>query len=161
MGKNTRYSRKTNNRRLLRKGEKLKFTIKRTSSKVNTSIYRAFLDKSEVTIEFNHNTQIGTFYYVTNNPKSTQSKWDTSNFETWARNHIQTTLKGEKMEKVTRFHYSLAIDTQDQNDTEALENLIGEISTILRKSAEEGQIRGSHFDSEMTETIDEDIAFDE
>ena len=139
----------------------MKFTIKRTSSKVNTSIYRAFLDKSEVTIEFDHDTHIATFYYVTDNPKSPQSKWDTSNFETWARNHIQTTLKGEKMKEVTRFHYSLAIDTNDKNDTEALENLIGEISTILRRSAEEGKIRGSHFDSDMTETIDEDIAFDE
>ena len=37
------------------------------------------------------------------------------------------------MEKVTRFHYSMAIALKDPEDTETLENLIGKISSLLQK----------------------------
>ena len=70
----------------------------------------------------------------------------------------QTSQKGATMEKVQRLHYHLAIDTKKGSDAE---KVLSAISTLLRKAAEEGEIRGSDFNSDMTELIDENIAFEE
>ena len=74
--------------------------------------------------------------------------------------HIES-QKGATMKKVQRLHYTLAIDAKSEATNEEIDDVLSEISTVLRKAAEADKIRGSYFDHSTTEIIDEDIAFEE